>query len=87
MPEKSIHRSARPSKRAQVLAFLAICIAGASGGLIGYAYQNIQCDEDCGISIGFFTLLGSAVASIGVAIIVVLILRAMEEWQSGKKKI
>lgn len=85
MAEALPHRSARPSKRARAFAFLAICIAGASGGTIGYAYEKIQCDENCGLSLGLYILLGAVVASVGIAIIVVLILRAMEEWKSAKK--
>ncbi len=76
-------RSAKPSRLAQVMAFLAICVAGAGGGIIGYAYQDIQCDSNCGIRLGLYALGGAVVASVGVAIIVVLVLRAMEEWQGA----
>lgn len=79
------HRSALPSRRSRIFAFLAICLAGVSGGIIGYSYESIQCDEDCGLSLGLYTLLGAVVASVGIAILVVLILRAMEEWKSQNK--
>ncbi len=79
-------RSALPSRRARVLAFVSICLAGLCGGITGYAYEDIQCDGDCGISIGLYTLGGALLASTGVAIISVLALRAMEEWQRGSKK-
>ena len=80
-------RLIKVSRRAKILAFVSICIAGLCGGLIGYAYTDIQCDGDCGISAALFGLLGALIASIGVAVISVLVLRTMEEHNRGGKKL
>jgi hypothetical protein len=60
----------------------AILVAGACGGLIGYAVTDLQCDGDCGLLIGLGTLVGAIGAAAGVAVVVVLTLRAMGEWKA-----
>ena len=73
--------SALPSVRARVLAFLAIVIAGGSGALIGYSYAHITCHGACGTPEGIGAVVGGAVAAAGVAVVAVLVLRAMGEWR------
>jgi hypothetical protein len=75
--------SAAPSVGARVLAFASILVAGVCGGLIGYAFMDLQCTGDCGVQKGVGALVGSVGAAIGVAVIAVLTLRAMGEWAAG----
>lgn len=74
--------SALPSWRARALAVVAILIAGACGGLIGWSFASVQCTDNCTLWNGLGLLIGAAVASIGVAVVAVLTLRAMDEWQT-----
>ena len=74
--------SALPSTGARVLAFVAILIGGACGGLIGYAVTDLQCTGDCTAISGGFGLLGAVIGAVGVGIVVVLALRAMSEWRT-----
>ena len=77
-PEEA-RRSALPSVRARILAFAAIAVAGACGGLIGWAFVNLQCQGDCELAKTIGAVSGSLVASIGVAVVAVLGLRARGE--------
>lgn len=72
--------SALPSRRARVLAFVAIVVAGASGALIGASFVGLQCD-DCTTATGVAAVVGGLVAAGGVAVVAVLVLRAMGEWR------
>ena len=74
-------RSALPSVRARVLAFAAIAVAGGCGGLIGWAFVNLQCSGSCEVPKAIGAVTGSLVTSVGVAVIAVLGLRAMGEWK------
>jgi len=87
--------TALPSVTARLLAFLAILLGGVCGGLIGYSVADLQCgtdegrppgreapaDEDCGAIEGAGALVGAVAGAGGVAIISVLVLRAMAEWR------
>ena len=72
--------SALPSRRARLLAFLAIVVAGACGALIGGSFVSLQCD-DCDAATGAGAVVGGLVAAGGVAVVAVLVLRAMGEWR------
>ncbi len=77
-------QSAAPPVPARALAVASIIISGVCGGLIGYAVTDLQCDDGCA---GLATLIGSAaaiLAALGVAIVAVLALRAMAEWNAQK---
>ena len=76
-------RSAAPPLGPRLLALVAIVVAGACGGLIGYGFTDIQCDEGCPSLAGGMGVLGAVVAAVGVAVVAVLTLRAMAEWQAG----
>ncbi len=67
---------------ARALAFAAIVVAGLSGLLIGKALVEVQCDGDCGAAAGLGALSGAVLAAGGVAVVAVLVLRAMSEWQA-----
>src|SRR5437588_12847329 len=73
--------SALPSRAARVLAFVAIIVAGVCGGLIGYAIVNVQCHGACTTPKGVGSLTGALIAAGGVAVVAVLVLRAMGEWR------
>jgi hypothetical protein len=77
--------SAIPSVGARALAFAAIIVAGICGGLIGYAFVRVQCEGDCGLPNGLGTFVGAVTAAGGVAVIAVLVLRAMGEWRTIKE--
>ncbi len=67
---------------ARVLAFSAIIVAGACGGLIGFAVMDLSCDEGC-TNVAGLVGLGTAVgAAVGTGIVAVLTLRAAAEWRS-----
>lgn len=74
--------SAAPPLFARVLAVVAIVVAGLCGGLIGYAVMDLQCDDGCTTTAGFVGVGSAVVAAGGVAIVAVLTLRAMSEWQA-----
>jgi hypothetical protein len=72
--------------RARVLAFAAIAVAGGCGGLIGWAFVNLQCSGSCEVPKAIGAVTGSLVTSVGVAVIAVLGLRAMGEWKRIQEK-
>ncbi len=89
--------SALPSVQARALAFGAIIVAGACGGLIGYSAVKVSCQirttadtvaraKNCSTPEGVGGVTGAVIAAVGVAVIAVLVLRAMGEWRSIKEK-
>src|SRR3954451_17285318 len=74
--------SALPPRGARLLAFLAILVSGLCGGLIGYAVTDLQCEGSCSTNNALGGLIGAALAAGGVAVVSVLALRAMGEWQT-----
>ena len=75
--------TALPPVKARVVAFVAIVVAGICGLLIGASLVRIQCSGDCATPIGFGALGGAVLGAGGVALVAVLVLRAMGEWQAG----
>ena len=69
-----------PPPIARVLAVLAIVVGGLCGGLIGYAVTDLQCDDGCTVRAGFVGLVSAIACAVGIAIVAVLALRAMAEW-------
>jgi hypothetical protein len=67
---------------ARLVAFAAILVAGICGLLIGRALVDIQCEGDCGVATGVAGAVGGVVAAAGVAVVAVLVLRAMSEWRA-----
>ena len=65
-----------------MLAFVAILVGGACGGLIGYAVVDLQCTGDCTPPSGLGVSAGAVVGALGVAVVAVLALRAMGEWRT-----
>ncbi len=73
--------SALPSPAARAAAFVGICVAGAAGGVIGWALVDVQCDGECAVPRGVGTLLGAVGVAAGMAVVAVLVLRALGEWR------
>lgn len=82
VPESDYAPSALPSTGARAAAFAAIVVAGVCGGLIGYAFVELQCEGDCTVAAGVAGLVGAAIFAVGVGIVAVLALRAMGEWRT-----
>ena len=76
-------RSARPGRRARIVATLAILLAGICGGLIGFALVDVSCSGSCGWQLGVGTLVGAVTSAAGVAVVASLTLRAMHEWRGA----
>ncbi len=73
--------SAVPPATARILAFGAIVLAGICGGLIGWKFTALQVDDDSLLP-GIGGVVGAVVAAGGVAVVAVLVLRAMNEWHT-----
>ena len=69
---------------ARVLAFVAVLVAGACGGLVGYAVTDLQCADGCTTLAGSLGVLGAVGAAVGVGIVATLTLRAMAEWRTNE---
>jgi hypothetical protein len=74
--------SALPSTGARALALAAIVVAGVCGGLIGWKVADLQVAGDGQVIPGLIGLAGAAMAAGGVAVVAVLVLRAMGEWRT-----
>jgi hypothetical protein len=81
LPERG--PTALPPVKARVVAFLAIVVGGICGLLIGAALVRIQCSGECATPIGLGSLVGAVLGAGGVAVVAVLVLRAMGEWRAG----
>lgn len=73
--------SALPSPLARAIAFVGILLSGLAGGLIGYALVDIQCSGSCTVPTGIGLLVGAVSAAFGMAVVAVLVLRAVGEWR------
>lgn len=72
--------SALPSSAARALAFAAIVLAGVCGGLIGWKVTDLSTSGRAGAWAGAGGLVGALIGAGGVAVVAVLVLRAMGEW-------
>jgi|GEM_PF-368679 len=72
--------SALPSVLARALAFSAIITASVCGGLMGFALGRLQWGDEEKLWVAIVSFASSVSASLGVAIVAVLVLRAMAEW-------
>ena len=77
--------SALPSRRARILAFSSILVAGLCGALIGSSFVSLQCEGGCETSSGLGAVVGGLMAAGGVAVVAVLVLRAMGEWNRTRE--
>ena len=70
----------RPPSSARWLAFGSILLGGLLGGLIGYGTADLMVSSSLVVTLGG---LGGAIAgAIGVGVVAMLTLRAMNEWRS-----
>lgn len=60
---------------------MSILVAGLCGALIGSSFVRIQCDDGCTTAAGLAGIAGALIAAGGVAVVAVLVLRAMGEWR------
>lgn len=75
--------TALPGVGARIVAFVAICVGGLCGLLIGMALVRVGCEGSCATAEGVGAVIGAVGAAGGVAVVAVLVLRAMGEWQAG----
>ena len=73
--------TALPSVAARGAAFASILVAAVCGGLMGFAIVDLQCSGDCGGWALLGSIGGALATSVGTAVIAVLVLRAMAEWE------
>ncbi len=78
--------SALPSQLARALAFTAIVVGGLAGAVIGYGVAKVQCNGDCSAQKAGGSIIGALFIGIGIAIVAVLVLRAMGEWNAVKER-
>lgn len=79
-------QTAAPPLLARVLAIVSILIGGLCGGLIGFAVTDVSCVDGCTATasvVGFASAVGCA---LGVAVVAVLALRAMAEWDEKEAR-
>ena len=86
MDETSRPLSALPSVGVRIGAFVSICLSGLAGALIGYSLISLQCEGDCGVPLGLGVLIGAVVAAGGMAIVAVLVMRALGEWREVESR-
>ncbi|GIU83279.1 MAG: hypothetical protein KatS3mg008_0054 [Acidimicrobiales bacterium] len=75
-----------PSPLARAVAFGAVVLAGTCGGLIGWAFVDLQCTGECGTWSALAALVGALAAAGGVGVVAHLALRAMTEWQADQRR-
>ena len=56
-------------------------MAGVFGGVIGFGLADVSCTRDCGGSQAVGAVTGALIGAVGVAVVAVLVLRAMSEWR------
>lgn len=64
-------------------AFLAVVVGGLSGALIGYGLVGLDCEGSCATPQGIGAVVGGVFGAVGVAVVAVLVLRALAEWRQG----
>ena len=79
--ERSESMSALPSVGVRIAAFASILVAGLAGAFIGYSLVELQCEGDCGVPTGLGLLCGALIAAVGMAVVAVLVMRALGEWR------
>jgi predicted lipid-binding transport protein (Tim44 family) len=69
-----------PPAGARWLAFGSILLGGLLGGLIGYGTADLMVDSSLWVAVG--GLVGAIAGAVGVGVVAMLTLRAMNEWKS-----
>ena len=86
MTEAERPLSALPSPAARAAAFIAIIVGGFAGGLIGYTLVDLQCTGECATPKGVGLLTGALIAAGGMAVVAILVLRAVGEWRQIEQR-
>lgn len=69
-----------------VTTFCTIVMGGAAGAAIAFGLINIGCHGNCATPKSFAVLGGALIGTVGVAVIAVLVLRAMVEWEQHQAR-
>ncbi len=69
-----------------MLAVFAILLGGLCGGLIGFAVTDVSCVDGCTGTASVVGVLSAIGTAVGVAIVTVLALRAMAEWNEKEAR-
>ena len=85
-PSPATPPTALPSVAARALGFLAIVASGAIGAFIGYGFTDLQNHSGSSTANAVGALVGAVIGAGGVAVVVVLALRAMGEWRSIQRR-
>ncbi len=56
------------------------------GAFIGWGFTDLQCQGDCATPDAIGALVGALIGAGGVAVVVVLALRAMGEWRTIQRR-
>ncbi|HVM40815.1 MAG TPA: hypothetical protein VM618_08585 [Acidimicrobiia bacterium] len=79
VPDEAV--SFRPKRSAFVATFVAVVLAGLLGAGIGAGLGDVGCGgDDCTVPVAVGALVGGAIGAGGVAVVGILVLRAMAEW-------
>lgn len=63
----------------------ATVLGGVIGGLLGWSVTLIGCRPDtCYVSAGVVALIAAGVAAAGVGLVMVLVVRSLEEWRAAE---
>jgi hypothetical protein len=81
-PAPRSNLSALPSSVARLLAFVSILAGGAIGAVIGYGVTKVSATDASSTALGLGALAGALFIAGGIAIVAVLVLRAMGEWRA-----
>jgi hypothetical protein len=81
-PAPRSNLSALPSSVARILAFVSILAGGAIGAVIGYGVTKVSSTNASSSALGIGALLGALFIAGGIAVVAVLVLRAMGEWRA-----
>lgn len=71
-----------PSRRAFVLAFVAVVLGGALGGFVGYGIVDTGCTGNCGTATVAGVLAAAMLAALGTGIVAVIVLRSVSHWRT-----
>jgi hypothetical protein len=74
--------SALPSSTARILAFVSILAGGAVGAVIGYGVTKVSNTNPSSMALGIGAFFGALFFAGGIAVVAVLVLRAMGEWRA-----
>ena len=84
MPLPSEPESALPPLAARVAAFVSIFVGAAAGGLIGNAFAGMGSMGS--LATGIVVLISILIGAGGVAVVAVLTLRALGEWETIRER-